>query len=359
LINVFCVLIRLIFDHLVMIFLDFLDRGSIEKHNNSYQCDTRDQNRLLVLPKHIEMKEIVDQTESTGHTSNPKNDSLSVEGPDIHLPSGCISVADSLTHLGVRFRRTVVRVQWDGKGNCIARLAALWPIGILLCCCSAMAAAYGVVGQSDEATMSCAHAAPGSITAALFCADKAEAMRQLDEAGCFAGAPAVLEVRNVWLARESLLANAAARDRKIQLFMAECLVEAHSKTHSPNAAEVSAVAYLRAALKESDPQISGVAMIALAPVLAKDDIDMIVRLGSTQSALAMPAVTALSIACTPESKSGIAAIQSVYAGSEQGNEIQRLVAGNAGLCGDNGHARRAEFSGKVFVPLPAPRGNER
>jgi hypothetical protein len=253
-----------------------------------------------------------------------------------------------------------MRIHWNGKGNWIARLAALWPIGILLCCCSAMAAAYGAVGQSDGATMSCTHAAPGSITAALLCADKTEAMRQLDEAACFAGAaPAVVEVRNVWLVRESLPPNAAARDRTILLFMAECLVEAHSKTHPADAAEVSAVAYLRVALKDPNPQIAGVAMISLAPVLVKDDIDMIVRLASTESALAMPAVNAFSILCSAEAKAGIAAIQLVYAGSEQGNEIQRLVEGNAGLCGDNGRASRAEFSGKAFVPLPAPRGDER
>jgi hypothetical protein len=177
-------------------------------------------------------------------------------------------------------------------------------------------------------------------------------MRQLDEAACFAGAaPAVMEVGKVWLARNLLSPNAAARDPMIQLFMAECLVEAHSKTHPPDAAETSAVAYLRASLKDPNSQIAGIAMISLAPVLIKDDIDTIVRLASTESALAMPAVTALSIPCTTEAKAGIAAIQSVYGGSEQGNEIQRLVEGNAGLCNGIGQPSR--------IRLPATLGNER
>jgi hypothetical protein len=218
--------------------------------------------------------------------------------------------------------------------------------------------AQSVVPKSDEAIVSCARAAPRSITSALTCMDKTEAMRQLDEAGCFVGnAPEVVEVRNVWLARESLPASAAARDRTIQLFMAGCLVEAHSKTDPPDPAEISAVAFLRRALADPDPQIAGVAMISLAPVLTKDDVDAIVRLASTQSALVMPAVTALSLPCSAEAKSGVASIQSVYAGSAQDNEIRRLVEGNSGLCDDDGHASRAEFSGKVFLPLPAPRGN--
>jgi hypothetical protein len=188
---------------------------------------------------------------------------------------------------------------------------------------------------------------------ALTCMDKTEAMRQLDEAGCFVGnASAVIEVRNVWLARKSLPAGAAARDRTIQLFMAGCLVEAHSKTNPPDPAEVSAVAFLRRALADPDPQIAGIAMISLAPVLTQDDIAAIVKRASTESALVMPAVTALSVPCTVEGASGIAVIQSVYAGSERGDEIQRMVQGNAALCSDDGHVRSAESSGRVFVPAP-------
>jgi hypothetical protein len=149
----------------------------------------------------------------------------------------------------------------------------------------------------------------------------------------------------VWLARESLPPDAAARDRTIQLFMAECLVQAHSKTDSPDAVAVSAIAYLRAALRDSDAQIAGIAMLSLGPLLTKDDIDIIVRLGSTDSALAMPAVTALGVACTAEAKSGIAAIESVYAGSQQGSDIRRLVAGNAALCDENSQSSRTRFTG--------------
>ena len=88
-------------------------------------------------------------------------------------------------------------------------------------------------------------------------------MRHLDEAGCFVNDAAKVEVRNVWLARESLPLNAAARDSTIQLFMAACLVEGHSKTHPPDPAEASTVVYLRSALRVPDPQIVGVAMISL------------------------------------------------------------------------------------------------
>jgi hypothetical protein len=215
-------------------------------------------------------------------------------------------------------------------------------------------AAKSIVPRSDEAVISCERAAPGSITAALTCADKSEAMRQLDEAGCFVNNAAEVEVRNVWLARKSLPATAAARDHTIQLFMAGCLVEAHSKTHPADPAEVSAVAYLRIALKDPDPQTAGIAMMSLWPVLTQDDVAIIVKRASTESALVMPAVTALTLQCTAEAKSGVATIQSVYAGSEQGNQIRRLIEGNAGLCDHDGHARRAAFPGKVLVPLPAP-----
>ena len=224
---------------------------------------------------------------------------------------------------------------------------------LLLCCFSAPPSA---IGKSDDAVTFCVDARPGSITAALVCSDRAQAMRRLDEAGCFVGAaPAVGEVRKVWAVHESLPEGAAARDREIRLFMAACLLEAHSKTDPPDATEVSAVAFLRRALADPDPQIAGVAMISLWPVLTQNDIDTIVRRASTESALVMPAVTALTMPCNVEAKSGIAVIQSAYAGSERGTEIQKLVEGNVGLC-DDGHARRAEFSGKVFVP--APRASE-
>src|SRR5271157_389849 len=192
---------------------------------------------------------------------------------------------------------------------------------ILFCCFSATV--YSAVGhssglESNRPVGLCMDARPGSITAALICADKKEAMQQLDVAGCFvAQAPAAVEVRNVWLSRESLPAIAAARDRTVQLFMAQCLVEAHSKTHPPDRAEKSAVVYLRNALKDADPQIAGIAMMSLAPVLNKNDIDTIVKLASTQFAIAMQAVTALGLRCNDEAKLGIAAIQLAYVGSSQ------------------------------------------
>jgi hypothetical protein len=190
------------------------------------------------------------------------------------------------------------------------RLGACW--SLLLCCCFGTPAAHSGSPKSDvsksEAIVSCAHPPSGSMTAALICSDMSEAMGQLDEAGCFVvDSPAVVEVRKVWVARESLPANAAAHDRTIQLFMAGCLVEAHSKTKPPDPTEISAVAYLRNALADPDPQIAGVAMMALGPVLTEQDIDTIVRLASTQSALVMPAVTALSLPCTVETASGMRA----------------------------------------------------
>jgi hypothetical protein len=240
----------------------------------------------------------------------------------------------------------------------VNRAVRLLFCSLFLGCSFGAAMADEDADKSDHEILSCAHAAPGSITAALTCIDKAEAMRQLDEAGCFVGnAPAVAEVRKVWLARESLPASAAARDRTIQLFMAGCLVEARSRTKPADVAEVSALAFLRGALKDPDPQIAGVAILSLALLLTQDDIAMIVRRASTESALVMPAVTALTLPCTVEAASGIVVIQSAYAGSERGNEISRLVEGNAGLCDDEGHASRAVFPGKVLVP--APLGNER
>lgn len=186
---------------------------------------------------------------------------------------------------------------------------------------SGLASAQGVADQgaprkAPEGIVSCATSIRGSITVALTCADRAVAMEQLDEAGCFVpNAPAVVEVRRVWLARESLEETAAARDPTVQLFMAGCLVEAHSKTRPPDEAEVSAVAFLRGALRGPDPSFAGPAMMKLGPVLNQDDIEVIVRIGSAQPNLVMPAVTTLSLLCTAEGKAGVAAIQAAVVGS--------------------------------------------
>jgi Na+/H+ antiporter NhaB len=64
----------------------------------------------------------------------------------------------------------------------------------------------------------------------------------------------------------------------------------------------------------------------------------------------MPAVMALSFPCTPLAKSGIAAIQAVYVGTEQAKDIQELVKGNAGLCDKDGPAAPMKFHAEVSVP---------
>jgi hypothetical protein len=175
-------------------------------------------------------------------------------------------------------------------------------------------------------------------------------MEQLDEAGCFVpNAPAVVEVRRVWLARDALEETATARDANVQIFMAGCLVEAHSKTQAPDAAEGSAVAFLRSALRGPDPDLAGPAMMMLGPVLNRDDMDVIVRLGSTNAKFAMPAVTVLGLQCTAEAKAGVAAIQAACAATEQAGEIQSLVEGNAPLCDE--HGRPVEYRGQVRVKV--------
>lgn len=222
-------------------------------------------------------------------------------------------------------------------------------------CFSCLTSAHGVEDpiastKSTEAIQACATSIPGSLTASLVCSDKAAAMRQLDEAGCFvANAPAAQEVRSVWRDRESLAADAAGRDPVVQAFMAQCLVEAFAQSHPPDPEDVSAVAYLRSKMSDSDPQIARIAMMSLGPILTQEDIDTIVGLGSTESELVMPAVMALSFPCTPSAKSGIAAIQVAYAGTAQASDIQRLVEGNTRLCGKDGPAAPMKFSGEVLV----------
>jgi hypothetical protein len=224
----------------------------------------------------------------------------------------------------------------------------------LLLCFPGLAGSLAVVDNNvpvNGGSFECAKSAPGSLTASLVCADKAEAMRQLDVAGCVAAnSPATVEVRSVWHSRESLAVDAAGRDPLVQAFMAQCLVEAFARSHPPDPEDVSAVNYLRSKLSDSNPQIVGLAMMSLGPILTKEDIDRIVHLGSASSVLVMPAVMALSFPCTPLAKSGIAAIQAVYAGTEQAKDIQELVKGNAGLCDKDGPAAPMKFSGKVLVP---------
>jgi hypothetical protein len=179
-------------------------------------------------------------------------------------------------------------------------------------------------------------------------------MRQLDEMGCFGNnGSGVNEVREVWKRRESLPADAAARDPIVQAFMANCLVEASVRAHGRESADPSAVAYPRNSLTSPTAALSGTAMIGLAPVLTKEDIATIVRVASTDSTLAMPAMAALSINCTAEAKAGIATIRATAAGSPQATDIDHFIAGSEGLCDRKGQSDPKAFVGRVAVAPPA------
>ncbi len=187
----------------------------------------------------------------------------------------------------------------------------------------------------DYPAVPCAIVAPGSLTESLTCAGKAEAIRRLTGATCLsANTTSVMEVRNVWRDRASLPADAAARDPIVQVFMANCLVAASGGPDGPATADPSAVAFLRNAL--SDPALAGVAMMGLAPVLTQEDIATIVRMAPTQSMLAMPAIMALSVNCTPEAKSGIASIRAAYVGSPELTDIDHFIAEPKGPCNGKG-----------------------
>jgi hypothetical protein len=136
----------------------------------------------------------------------------------------------------------------------------------------------------------CALALPGSIMEALSCPDKARAMQGLDEATCMLpNSPGAVEVRRIWLGREELASDAAGRDPVVQAFMANCLVESTLGSGSLGPVEASAVLFLRQASNEPSRGLAGIAMTGLAGVLVKEDVATIVRLGSTQSTLAIPA----------------------------------------------------------------------
>ena len=245
-----------------------------------------------------------------------------------------------------------------GPRESISRLAVLLS-GLSLCLflCSAIASGGTeppLSSRSDVEVVPCALALPGSIAAALRCPDKALAMRELDEAGCFLpNSSGVVEVRTVWLGRESLPVDAAGRDPVIQAFMANCLVESVRDTSVLGPAEESAVVFLRNALKGSDPRIAGIAMAGLASVLDKDDVITIVRLGSTQSMLSIPAIAALSLSCIPEAKAGVASIREAYAGTRQRIEIDRWVDGSQEViehCGRERLPSAKSFVGEVALP---------
>src|ERR1700722_11675408 len=224
-----------------------------------------------------------------------------------------------------------------------------------LCASSASAESRQPLSPASDANVvSCALALPGSIMEALSCPDKARAMRELGKAGCMLpNSPEAVEVRGIWLGRESLATDAAGRDPVVQAFMANCLVESIRDTVVLTPAQASAVAFLRQALNEPSRGLAGIAMTGLAGVLVKDDVATIVRLGSTQSELAIPAIAALSVTCIPEAKAGVASIRAGYVGTRQGVEIDRFIDGSQELmehCGHQGPLGSPSFVGEVALP---------
>jgi S1-C subfamily serine protease len=148
--------------------------------------------------------------------------------------------------------------------NSAIRSISLGGLLLSFVCCTAVAS--GETGphsssEADATVVPCALALPGNITAALICPDKALAMRALDEAGCFLpNSLEAMEVRRIWLRRESLAADAAGRDPVVQALMANCLVESVRDVGALGPAEASAVAFLRQALNEPSRGIVGIAL---------------------------------------------------------------------------------------------------
>ena len=210
------------------------------------------------------------------------------------------------------------------------------------------------LSESDANLAPCALAPPGTITEALSCPGSARAMRELGEARCILpNSSESVEVRRIWLGRAGLATDAAGRDPIVQAFMANCLVESIRDTVLLTPAQASAVAFLRQALNEPSRGLAGIAMTGLAGELVKEDVAIIVRLGSTQSELAIPAIAALSVSCTPEAKAGVASIRAVYVGNQQGVEIDRFIDGSKELmehCGREGQPNSRSLVGEVALP---------
>src|SRR5271166_1657543 len=133
-----------------------------------------------------------------------------------------------------------------------------------------------LAASTEPPGVPCSLALPGNVIEALACPDKMAAFKALQERSCLdPNSPVLTEVEQVWQSRDSFPADAAARDRWIQAFMAKCIVDA---SHLPNSAvplKASAVAYLRNALSDSSPAVVGAAMTGLASVLESQDIDPI------------------------------------------------------------------------------------
>lgn len=91
-----------------------------------------------------------------------------------------------------------------------------------------------------------------------------------------------MEVRQVWRSRGSLPAVSAARDLLVQALIAKCLVAASLDQNSPELVDPSELSFLRSAVSSTNPGVSVIAMMGLAPVLTKDDIATIVDVGITQ-----------------------------------------------------------------------------
>jgi hypothetical protein len=234
-----------------------------------------------------------------------------------------------------------------------------WVTGFLIgCICNSgiadALAAEPSASAPEVPVVPCSLALPGSMTEALGCPDKGQAMRALDASACFSpNSQEAIELRRVWLSRESLAVDAAARDPVVQTFMANCIVGPSRGVGALSPREASAVEYLRKALHGDNPQVAGIAIVGLSAVLDKEDVATIVWLGSTQSALAIPAIAGLSMACMPEAKAGVATIRGAYAGTQQEAEIGRFIDGSQGLmehCGPNGRASSKAFVGEVVLP---------
>jgi hypothetical protein len=231
-----------------------------------------------------------------------------------------------------------------------------WLLLPFVCCTTVASGDTGppLSSRSDVEIVPCALALPGSVTNTLSCGDKASALKELIELGCqSSNAPGVEEVRKVWLGRESLSPDSAAKDPVVQAFMAKCLVESIRDASALGPVEASAAAYLRNALNDPNSGIAGIAVTGLSSVLIKDDVATIVRLGSTQSALAIPAIAALSISCMPEARAGVTSIRAAYARTQQQVEIDRFVNGSKELmehCEREGVPHSKSFVGEVTLP---------
>lgn len=204
----------------------------------------------------------------------------------------------------------------------------------------------------------CSLALPGNATEALACPDKMAAFKALEERSCLdPNSPVATEVEQVWQSRDSLPADAAARDHWIQAFMAKCIVDASHLPRRPAPLKASAVAYLRNALRDSSPAVVGAAMTGIASVLEKEDIDPIVRAGSRESTLAVAAVASLSTSCSLEAKAGIASIRAAYTGTPRAAEIDRFVEQTKDVCTFKDHPGIPTL-GRQTIPSPPPRQDD-